>query len=207
MHRDPGLDRFFVYLNLFVFSMAVLVLGDNFVFSFLGWEGVGFCSYALICFWFRRDIAAVAANKAFFTNRVGGSGFLVAIFLIFASFRSVSYSAVLGQVVRLVQSGYLRAYAIAFGLGVIAILAYVTFGVGSTGGWAGGASAALFSTLDKVVHLPEQPGEVSTVGPQAGQDNFVFPVHVGGEERADTASGSEGARPPSGVCEILGERR
>ena len=68
MHRDPGLDRFFVYLNLFVFSMAVLVLGDNFVFSFLGWEGVGFCSYALIGFWFRRDVAAVAANKAFFTN-------------------------------------------------------------------------------------------------------------------------------------------
>ncbi len=111
MHRDPGFDRFFVYLNLFVFSMAVLVLGDNFVFSFLGWEGVGFCSYALIGFWFRRDIAAVAANKAFFTNRVGDFGFLVAIFLIFTHFRSVSYAAVLGTLVHGHATGLLAGRA------------------------------------------------------------------------------------------------
>jgi len=96
MHRDPGFDRFFVYLNLFLFSMLVLVLADNFLFSFLGWEGVGFCSYGLVGFWFQRDIAAVAAKKAFVTNRVGDLGFLFAIFLMFAHFGSVNYSAVLG---------------------------------------------------------------------------------------------------------------
>jgi NADH-quinone oxidoreductase subunit L len=96
MHKDPGFDRFFVYLNLFLFSMVVLVLGDNFLFSFLGWEGVGFCSYGLVGFWFQRDVAAVAAQKAFITNRVGDVGFLIAIFLMFAHFGSVNYSAVLG---------------------------------------------------------------------------------------------------------------
>jgi NADH-quinone oxidoreductase subunit L len=96
MHRDPGFDRFFIYLNLFLFSMAVLVLGDNFLFSFLGWEGVGFCSYALVGFWFEREVAAVAAKKAFITNRVGDVGFLVAMFLIFQHFGSVNYSTVLG---------------------------------------------------------------------------------------------------------------
>ncbi|HMK96555.1 MAG TPA: NADH-quinone oxidoreductase subunit L [Acidimicrobiales bacterium] len=96
MHRDPGFDRFFVYLNLFLFSMVVLVIGDNFLFSFLGWEGVGFCSYALVGFWFQRDVAAVAAKKAFVTNRVGDLGFLLAIFLMFAHFGSVNYGTVLG---------------------------------------------------------------------------------------------------------------
>ena len=95
MHRDPGFDRFFVYLNLFLFSMVVLVLADNFLFSFLGWEGVGFCSYALVGFWFQREVAAVAAKKAFVTNRVGDVGFLLAIFLMFAHFSSVDYSTVL----------------------------------------------------------------------------------------------------------------
>jgi NADH-quinone oxidoreductase subunit L len=99
MHRDPGFDRFFIYLNLFLFSMVVLVLGDNFLFSFLGWEGVGFCSYGLVGFWFQRDVAAVAAKKAFVTNRVGDIGFLLAIFLMFAHFGSVNYSTVLGTLV------------------------------------------------------------------------------------------------------------
>jgi NADH-quinone oxidoreductase subunit L len=99
MHRDPGFDRFFIFLNLFLFSMVVLVLGDNFLFSFLGWEGVGFCSYALIGFWFQREVAAVAAKKAFITNRVGDVGFLVAMFLIFQHFGSVNYAAVLGTLV------------------------------------------------------------------------------------------------------------
>ncbi|HTW10091.1 MAG TPA: NADH-quinone oxidoreductase subunit L [Acidimicrobiales bacterium] len=99
MHKDPGFDRFFVYLNLFLFSMVVLVLGDNFLFSFLGWEGVGFCSYGLVGFWFQRDVAAVAAKKAFVTNRVGDVGFMLAIFLMFAHFGSVNFSAVLGTLV------------------------------------------------------------------------------------------------------------
>jgi NADH-quinone oxidoreductase subunit L len=99
MHRDPGFERFFVYLNLFLFSMVVLVMADNFLFSFLGWEGVGFCSYGLVGFWFQRDTAAVAAKKAFITNRVGDMGFLLAMFLMFAHFGSVNYSTVLGTVV------------------------------------------------------------------------------------------------------------
>ena len=100
MHRDPGFDRFFVYLNLFLFSMIVLVLADNFLFSFLGWEGVGFCSYALVGFWFQREVAAVAAKKAFVTNRVGDVGFLLAMFLMFNHFSSLNYSSVLGTLVK-----------------------------------------------------------------------------------------------------------
>jgi NADH-quinone oxidoreductase subunit L len=99
MHRDPGFDRFFIYLNLFLFSMVVLVLADNFLFSFVGWEGVGFCSYALVGFWFQREVAAVAAKKAFITNRIGDMGFLVAMFLIFFHFGSLNYSRVLGTLV------------------------------------------------------------------------------------------------------------
>ncbi|HWG74174.1 MAG TPA: NADH-quinone oxidoreductase subunit L [Acidimicrobiales bacterium] len=96
MKADPGYPRFFVYLNLFLFSMVVLVLSDNFLFTFLGWEGVGFCSYGLVGFWFDRETAAVAAKKAFVTNRVGDFGFMVAIFFIFFHFGSLNYSAVLG---------------------------------------------------------------------------------------------------------------
>ncbi len=109
MHRDPGFDRFFIYLNLFLFSMLVLVLSDNFLFNFLGWEGVGFCSYALVGFWFQRDVAAVAAKKAFVTNRVGDVGFLIAMFFIFFHFSSLNYSTVLGTVVNGHATGLLAA--------------------------------------------------------------------------------------------------
>ena len=96
MKGDPGYPRFFVYLNLFLFSMVVLVLSDNFLFTFLGWEGVGFCSYGLVGFWFDRETAAVAAKKAFVTNRVGDFGFMVAMFFIFTHFGSLNYTQVLG---------------------------------------------------------------------------------------------------------------
>jgi NADH-quinone oxidoreductase subunit L len=109
MHRDPGFDRFFVYLNLFLFSMVVLVLADNFLFSFLGWEGVGFCSYGLVGFWFQRQTAAVAAKKAFVTNRVGDVGFLLAMFLMFAHFSSLNYSSVLGTLSHGHSTGLLAA--------------------------------------------------------------------------------------------------
>jgi NADH-quinone oxidoreductase subunit L len=95
MKGDPSYPRFFVLLNLFLFSMLVLVLADNYVFSFLGWEGVGFCSYQLVGFWFERETAAVAAKKAFVTNRVGDFGFMIALFLLFDHFKSFNYSAVL----------------------------------------------------------------------------------------------------------------
>ncbi len=95
MRGDPSFSRFFFYLNAFIFSMLVLVLADNYLFSFLGWEGVGFCSYGLVGFWFDRDSAAVAAKKAFVTNRVGDFGFMVALYLLFAHFGSFNYSVVL----------------------------------------------------------------------------------------------------------------
>jgi NADH-quinone oxidoreductase subunit L len=95
MHGDPSFTRFFFYMNAFVFSMIVLVLANNFLFSFLGWEGVGFCSYGLVGFWFERNTAAVAAKKAFVTNRIGDFGFMIALFLMFQHFSSFNYSDVL----------------------------------------------------------------------------------------------------------------
>src|SRR5689334_1089038 len=94
MHGDERFSRFFAYLNLFVFSMLMLVLGSSFLVTFLGWEGVGLCSYLLISFWFERTPAAVAGKKAFVTNRVGDVGFLIAMFLIFASYGSLNYAAI-----------------------------------------------------------------------------------------------------------------
>jgi len=84
MHGDPRFTRFFAYLNLFAFSMLLLVLAGDYLLVFVGWEGVGLCSYLLISFWFERNTAAVAGKKAFVTNRVGDFGFMLAMFLIFA---------------------------------------------------------------------------------------------------------------------------
>jgi NADH-quinone oxidoreductase subunit L len=83
MHGQERFTRFFTYLNLFAFSMLVLVLAGDYLLVFLGWEGVGLCSYLLISFWFERPSAAVAGKKAFVTNRVGDFGFMLAMFLIF----------------------------------------------------------------------------------------------------------------------------
>jgi len=83
MHKDPGFYRFFAYLNLFIFAMLNLVLGDNLVVLFLGWEGVGLCSYLLIGFWFTNLKNSAAANKAFIVNRIGDFAFLLALFLVF----------------------------------------------------------------------------------------------------------------------------
>jgi NADH-quinone oxidoreductase subunit L len=91
MHGDERYARFFLYMNLFAFSMLVLVLGDNLLVTFLGWEGVGVCSYLLISFWFERNTAAVAGKKAFITNRVGDWGFLVAMFLTFSALGTLTY--------------------------------------------------------------------------------------------------------------------
>ncbi len=91
MHGDPRFSRFFAYLNLFAASMLILVLGSNFLMTFLGWEGVGLCSYLLISFWFEKNSAAVAGKKAFVTNRVGDFGFMLAMFLIFSKFGTLDY--------------------------------------------------------------------------------------------------------------------
>ncbi len=92
MHGDPDFSKFFLYLNLFVFSMLVLVMGDNLLLTFLGWEGVGVCSYFLISFWFSDESNATAGKKAFVTNRVGDWGFMVAMFLLFFTVGSLDYS-------------------------------------------------------------------------------------------------------------------
>jgi NADH-quinone oxidoreductase subunit L len=91
MHGDPKFPKFFLYLNLFVTAMAVLVLGENLLVTFLGWEGVGVCSYFLISFWHERDSAATAGKKAFITNRVGDVGVMLAMFMTFAAIGSLSY--------------------------------------------------------------------------------------------------------------------
>jgi len=85
MHDDPGYPRYFTYLNLFVFMMLNLILASNFLLMFVGWEGVGLCSYLLIGFWFEKDSAANAGKKAFVVNRVGDFGFILGMFLLFTS--------------------------------------------------------------------------------------------------------------------------
>lgn len=94
MHDDEGFSRFFTYLNLFVFFMLLLVLGNNYLIMFVGWEGVGLCSYLLIGFWFKNTAYNNAAKKAFIINRIGDLGFLLGIILIFVSFGSITYGDV-----------------------------------------------------------------------------------------------------------------
>jgi NADH-quinone oxidoreductase subunit L len=97
MHGDQDFSRYFALLNLFAFLMLVLVLGDNLLVTFLGWEGVGLCSYQLISFWFDDRANAVAGKKAFVTNRIGDWGFLVAMFFTFTAVGSLNYLDLLGQ--------------------------------------------------------------------------------------------------------------
>ncbi len=97
MRADPGYARYFAYLNLFVFFMLLLVLGANFPVMFVGWEGVGLCSYLLIGFWFNEKINADAGKKAFIVNRIGDCGFLVAMFLIFWTTGSLDFAEVFAR--------------------------------------------------------------------------------------------------------------
>ncbi len=94
MHGDAKFSKFFLYLNLFVFAMTILVLGENLLVTFLGWEGVGTCSYLLIAFWHTRESAATAGKKAFVTNRVGDWGVMIAMFLAFSAVGSLSYTVI-----------------------------------------------------------------------------------------------------------------
>ncbi len=113
MKRDARFHQFFVYLNLFVFSMLVLVTANNLPLTFLGWEGVGACSYWLISFWFERPSAASAGKKAFIINRIGDMGFMLGTFLVFENLHSVSYSQVLPAAHRL-PAGTAEAIALLF---------------------------------------------------------------------------------------------
>jgi NADH-quinone oxidoreductase subunit L len=97
MHGDTGFYRFFAYMGLFMFSMLILVMGSNFLMMFVGWEGVGLCSYLLIGYYFGRQEAADASRKAFITNRIGDFGFALAIFAVIATFGTSQYVDVVSQ--------------------------------------------------------------------------------------------------------------
>jgi NADH-quinone oxidoreductase subunit L len=97
MHGDGGYYRFFAYLNLFTFSMLLLVMADNFLLLYLGWEAVGLCSYLLIGYWFQKRSAADAGKKAFIVNRFGDFGFGLGVILIFLSFGTLEYAQVFSQ--------------------------------------------------------------------------------------------------------------
>ena len=101
MHDDDGFGKFFSYLNLFIFFMLLLVLGSNYIVMFIGWEGVGLCSYLLIGFWYTNSSYASAAKKAFVMNRIGDLGFLIGVFLIFTTFGSVEFSKIFPQAANL----------------------------------------------------------------------------------------------------------
>jgi len=105
MQDDPGYPRYFAYLNLFVFFMLLLVLGANLVVTFVGWEGVGLCSYLLIGFWFSEQANADAGKKAFVVNRIGDFGFMVAMFLLFANLGTLDYTGLASKAHLLAPGG------------------------------------------------------------------------------------------------------
>ena len=107
MREDPGYPRYFAYLNLFVFFMLVLVLGANYPVMFVGWEGVGLCSYLLIGFWFNDKANADAGKKAFIVNRIGDFGFLAAMFLLFANFGTLDFQQLQGAALGVAAGGAL----------------------------------------------------------------------------------------------------
>ncbi len=105
MAGDPGFRRFFLYLNLFTFAMLTLVMADNFLLLFVGWEGVGLCSYLLIGFWYHKPSAAEAGKKAFVMNRVGDFGFLLGLLLLFVMTGSLRFQEVFPSVARQFATG------------------------------------------------------------------------------------------------------
>ena len=118
MHGEEGFTRFFTYMNLFMVSMLLLVMGNNYLVLFIGWEGVGLCSYLLIGYYYEKISAGKAATKAFVVNRIGDAGFLLAIFLIFSHFGTLDYSAVFSQASTL-STGMATAIALCLFVGAI----------------------------------------------------------------------------------------
>src|SRR5450432_4621411 len=100
MEHEGGYYRFFAYLNIFMFFMLTLILANNYLLMFVGWEGVGLASYLLIGFWFLKDSAANAGKKAFITNRIGDFGFLIALFLLIKHFGSLNYDTVFDKIAK-----------------------------------------------------------------------------------------------------------
>jgi NADH-quinone oxidoreductase subunit L len=107
MSHEKAFARYFVYLNLFTFAMLMLVLANNYLLMFVGWEGVGLCSYLLIGYWYEKKSASDAGKKAFIVNRIGDFGFLLAMFLIFWTFGTLDYTGVFAKIPALKESGVL----------------------------------------------------------------------------------------------------
>lgn len=103
MHDDAGFGKFFAYLNLFVFFMLLLVMGSNYIVMFIGWEGVGLCSYLLIGFWYTNASYADAAKKAFIMNRIGDLGFLLGVFILTAVFKSVEFATIFPKAATMIR--------------------------------------------------------------------------------------------------------
>ncbi|MFL5533918.1 MAG: proton-conducting transporter membrane subunit, partial [Gemmatimonadales bacterium] len=112
MKEDPGYARYFAYLNLFVVFMLVLVLGSSFPVMFIGWEGVGLCSYLLIGFWFSDKVNADAGKKAFIVNRIGDFGFLVAMFMIWHSLGTLTFTGMVAKAPAILPAGSATVTAI-----------------------------------------------------------------------------------------------
>ncbi|MBI2817855.1 MAG: NADH-quinone oxidoreductase subunit L [Acidobacteria bacterium] len=127
MGHEAGYHRFFGYLNLFIFFMLTLVLANNYLLLFVGWEGVGLCSYLLIGFYFLRDSATKAGIKAFIVNRIGDAGFVLGVLLMLATFGSLRFTSVFGEVNRQVETGLLTS-----GDATVALMTLLLF-IGATG--------------------------------------------------------------------------
>jgi NADH-quinone oxidoreductase subunit L len=127
MHGDKDFSKFFVYLNLFAFSMLMLVLGNNLLVTFLGWEGVGACSYFLISFWFTEEANASAGKKAFVTNRIGDWGFMIATFLAFSAAGTITYFGH-GATGGLLDEGTVNSLAAVTATGIAAMLFFGAIG-------------------------------------------------------------------------------
>ncbi len=125
MDGEPGYTRYFAYLNLFVFAMLILVLADNYLMMFIGWEGVGLCSYLLIGYWYERTSATDAGKKAFIVNRIGDFGFLLGIFTLFAAFGTLHFDTLF----ELAES---NTYEQVFGAGTLIVATLLLF-VGAIG--------------------------------------------------------------------------
>src|SRR5258706_7753624 len=120
MHEDNAFWRFFAYLNLFTAAMLTLVLGDSLLLMFVGWEGVGLCSYALIGFWYSDPEKAIAGNKAFIVNRVGDFGFVLGVFLLFWTLDAAGHPTVTFR--ELAQSAALLEGKEFWGIGVATLV-------------------------------------------------------------------------------------
>ncbi|GIL17161.1 MAG: NADH-quinone oxidoreductase subunit L [Oligoflexia bacterium] len=112
MHHDKGVAKYFAYLNLFLFNMLLLVLGDNLLVMFVGWEGVGLCSYLLIGFWFTDKEKAAAGMKAFITNRIGDAAFLLGMFVLFLTFGTLTFSEINALIPQSPETSWLGAITI-----------------------------------------------------------------------------------------------